>query len=104
MYAPTDESVPEFVARVQAELPALSPQIARVARYVIAEPHDLGWFGIVEFAECCGVPPGTVVRFARRFGYGQYTDLRKLFRDSLRKHVHAAMLIPPASGGIAFMA
>jgi len=104
MYAPVGESVMEFVARVQMELPALSPQIARVARYVLAEPHDLAWFGIVEFAECCGVPPGTVVRFARRFGYDQYTDLRKLFRDSLRKHVYAAMLIPPVSGGVPFMA
>jgi DNA-binding MurR/RpiR family transcriptional regulator len=92
MDMPPNESVPEFIARVQGEKSGLSPQLVRVADYVMEAPQDLGWYGIVEFAELCGVPPATVVRFARRFGYGQYTDLRKIFRDAMRRHVNAAML------------
>ena len=95
---PPRESVSEFIARVQQELPALSPQLARVGHYLVTEPQDLGWFGIVEFATLCGVPPGTVVRFVRRFGYRQFTDLRKLFRDSLRQHVNAALQLQPGFG------
>lgn len=93
MNAPLNETVPELIERLCSEMPTLSPQLVRVAEHVIESPQDLGWFGIVEFSECCGVPPATVVRFARRFRYSQFTDLRKLFRDSLRRHVNASMLL-----------
>lgn len=97
------ESAHEFLERVQENLPQLSKQHRRIASCLLDSPQSLGWLGIVDFAELCGVPPSCVVRFAQRFGYSGFSPLKHLFREALRQQLvglspHTAMMMGQRSG------
>lgn len=74
----------EALGRLRQLYGDLSPQLRRGARYLLDRPEDIAFNSMREMAQHAGVQPATLVRLARRLGYGGYDELRGSFRDGLR--------------------
>ena len=78
-----------LLKRIRQEFPGLSGQLQVIAQYVERHHESLALQGIRDVATHCTVHPSAVVRFAKRFGYSGYHELRQQFRESLvrsRRH------------------
>lgn len=71
------------ISALKEALPELSPRLRIVAKYIVDHPSDFGLDPIRETARKCGVSTYTLVRMARRMGFGGYEELREPFRQSL---------------------
>ena len=71
------------ISALKEALPDLSPRLRIVAKYIVDHPLDFGLDPIRETARKCGVSTYTLVRMARRMGFGGYEELREPFRQSL---------------------
>lgn len=85
-----------LLKRIRCEFPTLSGQLQAIAQHVERHHERLVLHGIREVAEQCAVHPSAVVRFAQRFGFSGYNELRQQFRDSLVLPRPATGTIPPA--------
>ncbi len=99
MNPPVQESAFELLTRVRQHLPALSPQHQRIAGYLLQNHLTVGFHGIQEMAQECGVPPTTIVHFVRRFGYAGFSPFRQLFKDALRQYLQQRELAQAAVPG-----
>lgn len=63
---------------------ALSPQLRLIARYIERHHDCLAQERIQDVAARCGVQPSAVVRFAKRFGFHGFHDLKQVFRTDHR--------------------
>lgn len=80
-------SVDQLLRRMTSEYEQLSPQLKTIARYFESHRDHVGLDGIQDVARQCGVQPSAVVRFAKHFGYTGFTDLQRVFRDSLSRQI-----------------
>ena len=71
--------------RLSDELDELTPQVQKVARYVLENPRDVGVSTVREIASAADVKPNTVVRMARQIGFEGYDDFREPFREAIRR-------------------
>ncbi|UDF32795.1 UNVERIFIED_ORG: hypothetical protein LHK14_27170 (plasmid) [Roseateles sp. XES5] len=63
----------------------LSAMLEQVARSAFEAPDIIAFETGNAFARRTGVPPQTVERLARRFGFKNFRDFRELFRTHLRE-------------------
>jgi DNA-binding MurR/RpiR family transcriptional regulator len=78
-------TVEQLLKRIAQEYEGLSARLKLIARFVELHGDNLEHMGIRQFSGQCGVHPSAVVRFAQRFGFAGFADMRTLFRD-LRYH------------------
>ncbi|MEM7360881.1 MAG: MurR/RpiR family transcriptional regulator [Pseudomonadota bacterium] len=71
--------------RLSEELDELTPQVQKIARYVLENPRDVGVSTVREIASAADVKPNTVVRLARQVGFEGYDDFREPFREAIRQ-------------------
>lgn len=71
------------ISKLKETLPALSPRLKTVAKYIVDNPSDFGLDPIRETARKCGVSTYTLVRMAERMGFDGYDELREPFRHAL---------------------
>ena len=76
--------------RLAEELGGLTPQVQKVARYVLENPRDVGVSTVREIASAAEVKPNTVVRMARQVGFDGYDEFREPFREAIRQG-HASL-------------
>jgi DNA-binding MurR/RpiR family transcriptional regulator len=81
-------TVEQLLKRIAQEYEGLSSRLKLIARFVELHGDDLEHMGIRQFSGQCGVHPSAVVRFAQRFGFAGFSNMRTLFRD-LRYHEFA---------------
>lgn len=62
---------------------ALSPQLRRAARYILANPDKVAVQTVRETAATARVTPATVVRLAKSLGFAGYPELKRLCLDDL---------------------
>ncbi|HEX7908205.1 MAG TPA: MurR/RpiR family transcriptional regulator [Paraburkholderia sp.] len=77
----------QFLQRVALEYEMLSNRLKLIARYVECNSEQIGLESVQSLAERCGVNPSTIVRFAQRFGFSGFSELRSLFRERLTREV-----------------
>lgn len=87
--SPSMDTTP-LADRIVAAFDTLTPQVQAAARFVLEHPQDVALLSMREQARRAGVPPVTMLRLARQFGFADYQAFRQL---------HAAALRP---GGAAF--
>ena len=68
-----------------SRLDDLSPQLKKVARYIVEYPGDVALLSIREVAKRAGVQPATVLRLATTLGFESYVALREVYRNRLRQ-------------------
>lgn len=70
--------------RLTEELSELTPEVRKVATYVLENPLDVGVLTVREMADAANVNPNTVVRMARQIGFAGYDEFRAPFREAIR--------------------
>ena len=61
----------------------LSKRLQQVAEYALAHPDDIALETIAVIAARAKVPPSSLIRFSKAFGFDGFTRMQRLFRDRL---------------------
>lgn len=77
-------SFEDVQARILAEMPALSVELRKAARFLVDHPDEVPLSSMRVLAGRSGVTPTTFVRLARRLGFAGWEELRRPFADRLR--------------------
>ncbi len=67
-------------SRIRARFEALSPHLQRIARAALEQPSVFALSTIATIAGELGVQPSTLIRFAKEFGYGGFSEIQRIFR------------------------
>ncbi len=76
----TRETFDSLRARIRARHDGLSPHLRLLARYSLEDPNGFALQTIAVIAGTVGVQPSALIRFARAFGYGGFSELQLVFR------------------------
>lgn len=76
------------ISTLKDVLPALTPRLRTVAKYIVDHPADFGLDPIRETARKSGVSTFTLVRMSKRLGFDSFEDLREPFRQALVSSSH----------------
>ena len=68
---------------IAARYGGLSRRLRQVAQFVVKNPNDLALDTISLIAGRAEVQPSTLIRFAKAFGYGGFTEMQRVFRARL---------------------
>ena len=71
-------------AHILASLPELSSELRKAARFLVDHPDEVPLVSMRVLASRSEVTPTTLVRLARRLGFGDWAALRRPFEDRLR--------------------
>ncbi|MGL4243646.1 MAG: MurR/RpiR family transcriptional regulator [Beijerinckiaceae bacterium] len=69
--------------RIRDRFDQLSPHLQRVARSSLIDPNGFALNTTSALAEALTVQPSTLIRFAKEFGYGGFSDIQRVFRQRL---------------------
>ena len=75
--------VADVKCRIESRFEALSPELKRAARWLAANPADIGLYSMRALARRASVQPATLTRLSQALGFERYEDLRQPFRDGL---------------------
>lgn len=67
-------------SRIRSRFEALSPHLQRIARAALEQPNVFALSTIATIAGELGVQPSTLIRFAKEFGYGGFSEIQRIFR------------------------
>ena len=70
--------------RILEELPSLSTELRKAARFLLDHPDEVALVSMRVLASRSEVTPTTFVRLARRLGFGDWSQLREPFENRLR--------------------
>ncbi len=74
-----------LLAELQASFPTLSPRHRAAARYLLDHPNEIALTSMRQIAQAAKVPPNTLVRLAQALGYNGFEELRRPFREAMRR-------------------
>ncbi|MFA7504371.1 MAG: MurR/RpiR family transcriptional regulator [Burkholderiaceae bacterium] len=75
--------VADVRCRIESHFESLSPELKRAARWLAANPADIGRYSMRAVARRANVQPATLSRLSHALGFERYEDLREPFRASL---------------------
>lgn len=91
-------------SRIRARFDSLSPHLQRIARAALEQPSAFALSTIAAIAGELGVQPSTLIRFAKEFDYGGFSDMQRVFRHRLiegaaevREHIYQSQASRPPS-------
>lgn len=67
-------------SRIRTRFEGLSPHLQRIARAALEQPNVFALSTIATLAGELDVQPSTLIRFAKEFGYGGFSDVQRIFR------------------------
>jgi len=70
-------------AEIATKREQLSPRLQQLAEYALHNPNDMALETVAVIAERAKVPPSSLIRFARAFGYDGFTAMQRVFRSQL---------------------
>ncbi|GAB3484121.1 MurR/RpiR family transcriptional regulator [Marinomonas epiphytica] len=76
-------SLSEFNQTIREKHPDLSKRLRQVGEFVIDRPNDVAFGTVATLSEQAGVHPSTWVRFANAFGFKGFSEMQKLFQQSI---------------------
>jgi DNA-binding MurR/RpiR family transcriptional regulator len=102
---PRPETYEELLAVLASDGARLPKRLRAVAIHILQNPDTLALASISAVAEDIGVPPSTLVRFAKTFGYAGFSDFQEVFRSHLLAGLHRGQpadlaALPPVLGGL----
>ena len=86
MSRPTEDRPADFDTLKQTiseRYGTLSKRLQQVAEYALAHPDDMALETIAVIASRAKVPPSSLIRFSKAFGFDGFTRMQRLFRDRL---------------------
>ncbi|WP_343079172.1 MurR/RpiR family transcriptional regulator [Ostreiculturibacter nitratireducens] len=79
------ETSADILGRLQALRPGLTPELAKLAGYLLDHPNEIGISSIRQLAAKADVKPNTLVRLTRAIGLESYEAFREVFRAQIRQ-------------------
>jgi DNA-binding MurR/RpiR family transcriptional regulator len=70
----------ELKQEISAQHGKLSRRLRQIAEFAIAEPDHTALETVASIAARAKVPPSSLIRFAKHFGYDGFTDMQRVFR------------------------
>ena len=61
----------------------LSRRLQQITRYAMSHPNEMGMETIAVIAEGAEVPPSSLIRFAKSFGFSGFSEMQKIFQQGL---------------------
>lgn len=90
MESPPPESAPvapptfdNLRQQIRDRFSDLSPHLQRIARASLEEPNSFALNTTPVIAASLEIQPSTLIRFAKEFGYGGFSDMQRVFRQRL---------------------
>ncbi|KQI70730.1 RpiR family transcriptional regulator [Loktanella sp. 5RATIMAR09] len=75
------EELTEKIALLQDRLPK---RLRQCAAYILQNTHEIAFSTVAEISEKANVQPSAVMRFCQVVGFGGYTDMQKLVRQTIQ--------------------
>lgn len=82
----TPRTLSELRERLLEDVDPLSPRLREVRQYVLERPQSIALDTLSVIAEKADLPPSTLVRFAREYGFDGFSALQKLYKSHLHRH------------------
>lgn len=79
----TAHNITELQNQIRTRYGELSKRLQQVASYVLENSHSLALDTIAVIAIQADVPPSTLIRFAKAFGFTGSNEIKQLFRQDL---------------------
>lgn len=73
-------------AAIAARYERLSRRLQQVGEYALSHPDHMALETIAVIAERARVPPSSLIRFAKAFGYEGFSEMQRIFRQHLVPH------------------
>ena len=61
----------------------LSRRLQQITRYAMSHPNEMGMETNAVIAENSEVPPSSLIRFAKSFGFSGFSEMQKVFQQGL---------------------
>jgi DNA-binding MurR/RpiR family transcriptional regulator len=61
----------------------LSGRLQQITRYAMTHPNDMALETIAVIAKRTEVPPSSLIRFAKSFGFSGFSEMQKVFQQGL---------------------
>lgn len=75
------EELTDRIAQLQQTLPK---RLRQCADYILQNTHEIAFSTVAEISERANVQPSAVMRFCQVIGFGGYTDMQKLVRQTIQ--------------------
>lgn len=82
---PKPASSRDILQRIQAARADFTPELAKLAEFLLDSPNEIGVCSIRQLAAKADVKPNTLVRLSRTIGMDSYESFREVFRDEIRQ-------------------
>jgi len=73
----------ELEKLISKEYEGMSKRLKQVAGFVLENPNAIALETMVKIGQQAGVPPSTLIRFARALGYSGFREIQQIFRVAL---------------------
>jgi len=83
--APIPSGSAALLERLLALRDDLTPELAKLATYLLENPNEIGVSSIRQLAAKAEVKPNSLVRLSRALGMESYEAFREVFRDEIRQ-------------------
>ncbi len=92
----------EFTELVAERLPSLTPDMGRVACFLLEHPHRLGHLSAARIGEEVGVSDATVIRTVRSLGFDSLADMRERVASEMspQRRLDATLRAPSRGGSL----
>ncbi len=61
----------------------LSRRLQQITSYAMSHPNEMGLETIAVIVGRAEVPPSSMIRFAKSFGFGGFSEMQKIFQQGL---------------------
>ena len=82
---PSPSTAPEIIERIQKLRAELTPELRKVATFMLENPNEIGVSSIRKLAGLADVKANTLVRLSRAVGMDSYESFREVFRAEIRQ-------------------
>lgn len=82
---PSPATASELLDRIQSIRAELTPELEKLAIFMLDNPNEIGVSSIRQLAFKADVKPNTLVRLSRVIGIDSYESFREVFRDDIRQ-------------------
>lgn len=83
----TPKKLPDLLDQIRNQYDQLSKRLRQVADFVLHSPSGVAFGTVATLSKQAEVHPSTWVRFANTFGFGGFTEMQKLFKNSLMQEI-----------------
>ena len=80
---PVAKNIGQLQTQIRSQYSSLSKRLQQVATYILENNQSLAFDTIATIATQANVPPSTLIRFSKAFGFSGFNEIKQLSRQDL---------------------